>query len=111
MSYSDLSTYGMLRKVFLCGPVSMFLKLVERWSHLTYDVVAAKVKKFFSYYAINRHKMTTLTPSYHAERYSPDDNRFDLRPFLYNTKWDRQFSTIDSLVKQMQDRDCCDNKI
>ena len=28
-------------------------------------------------------KMTTLTPSYHAEQYSPDDNRFDLRPFLY----------------------------
>lgn len=27
--------------------------------------------------------MTTLTPSYHAEQYSPDDNRFDLRPFLY----------------------------
>ena len=27
--------------------------------------------------------MTVLTPSYHAEQYSPDDNRFDLRPFLY----------------------------
>ena len=26
--------------------------------------------------------MTTLTPSYHAENYSPDDNRYDLRPFL-----------------------------
>ena len=46
--------------------------------------VAAKVKRFFFYYAINRHKMTTLTPSYHAESYSPDDNRFDHRPFLYN---------------------------
>ena len=26
-----------------------------------------KVKRFFFYYSINRHKMTTLTPSYHAE--------------------------------------------
>lgn len=26
--------------------------------------------------------MTVLTPSYFAEQYSPDDNRFDLRPFL-----------------------------
>lgn len=26
--------------------------------------------------------MTTLTPSYHAESYSCEDNRFDLRPFL-----------------------------
>lgn len=27
--------------------------------------------------------MTTLTPSLHLEEYSCDDNRFDLRPFLY----------------------------
>ncbi len=37
--------------------------------------VAAKVKHFFRFYAINRHKTTVLTPSYHAESYSPDDNR------------------------------------
>jgi NAD+ synthase (glutamine-hydrolysing) len=66
-------------------------------------VIADKVKRFFFYYALNRHKMTTLTPSYHAESYSPDDNRFDLRQFLYNTKWTRQFSTIDALVKEEAD--------
>lgn len=43
--------------------------------------------------------MVTITPAYHAEAYSPDDNRFDLRQFLYNTKWDRQFSSIDDMVK------------
>jgi NAD+ synthase (glutamine-hydrolysing) len=48
---------------------------------------------------MNRHKLTTLTPSYHAENYSPDDNRFDLRQFLYNVSWPRQFATIDALVK------------
>ena len=31
------------------------------------------------------------TPSYHAESYSPDDNRFDHRPFLYNVGWHWQF--------------------
>jgi hypothetical protein len=46
--------------------------------------IATKVKRFFYYYAINRHKTTTLTPAYHCESYSPDDNRFDHRPFLYN---------------------------
>jgi NAD+ synthase (glutamine-hydrolysing) len=49
--------------------------------------------------SMNRHKLTTLTPSYHAENYSPDDNRFDLRQFLYNVSWPRQFATIDALVK------------
>lgn len=40
------------------------------------------MKRFFFFYSINRHKSTVLTPSYHAENYSPDDNRFDHRPFL-----------------------------
>merc|ERR1711916_134511 len=90
--------YGHPRKVRRCGPVSMFLKLLVQWSHMTPSLVAEKVKKFFFYYSVNRHKMTTLTPSYHAENYSPDDNRFDLRQFLYNTKWTRQFATIDDMV-------------
>uniref|UniRef100_A0A4W3JCJ0 Glutamine-dependent NAD(+) synthetase n=1 Tax=Callorhinchus milii TaxID=7868 RepID=A0A4W3JCJ0_CALMI len=63
--------------------------------------VAEKVKHFFRMYAINRHKMTVLTPAYHAEQYSPDDNRFDLRPFLYNTNWSWQFRSIDTQVQ------CC----
>merc|ERR1712106_731406 len=47
--------------------------------------------------------MTTLTPSYHAEVYSPDDNRFDHRPFLYNTRWTWQFGAIDQAVDGMQE--------
>jgi hypothetical protein len=62
-------------------------------------IVAQKVaERFFFYYGLNRHKMTTLTPSYHAEDYSPDDNRFDLRQFVYNSAWPRQFEEIDALV-------------
>ncbi len=49
-------------------------------------------------YSINRHKMTVLTPSCHAENYSPDDNRHDLRQFLYNVKWEWQFEAIDNEV-------------
>lgn len=67
--------------------------------------VAQKVKHFFRMYSINRHKMTTVTPSYHAESYSPDDNRFDLRPFLYNTKWPWQFRAIDNQVQTTGSRD------
>lgn len=57
-----------------------------------------KVKHFYRCYAINRHKMTVITPSVHAETYSPDDNRFDHRPFLYNAKWGWQFRAIDAHV-------------
>lgn len=66
----------------------MFETLLVKWyskndpvtqKALTPKDIAEKVKKFFRYYSINRHKMTVLTPSYHAESYGNDDNRFDHR--------------------------------
>lgn len=102
MTYAELGVFGRLRKISRCGPVRMFLKLLETWKELTPSEISTKVKRFFFFYSVNRHKLTTLTPSYHAESYSPDDNRFDLRPFLYNTKWTRQFNTIDSIVNSME---------
>ncbi|GAA6035581.1 hypothetical protein JCM8097_004912 [Rhodosporidiobolus ruineniae] len=105
MTYEELSVYGRLRKQEKMGPYGMFTKLAtpgEWGSRLT--PIAEKVKKFFFYYAINRHKMTTLTPSYHAEAYSPDDNRYDLRPFLYPAKFQWQFRAIDERAKAMPDR-------
>jgi NAD+ synthase (glutamine-hydrolysing) len=79
----------------------MYRKLIEIWKErgLSPADVAIKVKFFFRMYAINRHKMTTLTPSYHAENYSPEDNRFDLRQFLYSISWARQFRAIDDDVE------------
>ena len=102
MTYDELSKFGILRKVHRCGPVRMFEKLVYEWGHLSPTIVAEKVKRFFFYYSVNRHKMTTMTPSYHAELYSPEDNRFDLRQFLYNVRWSRQFRQIDQLVKKLE---------
>nr|XP_035119572.2 glutamine-dependent NAD(+) synthetase isoform X5 [Callithrix jacchus] len=103
MTYTELSVYGRLRKVAKMGPYSMFCKLLGMWRHMwTPRQVADKVKRFFSKYSINRHKMTTLTPGYHAENYSPDDNRFDLRPFLYNTGWPWQFRCIENQVLQLE---------
>lgn len=102
MTYSELSVIGQLRKIAKCGPFSMFCKLIHLWKDaLSPTEVAQKVKHFFRMYSVNRHKMTTVTPSYHAENYSPDDNRFDLRPFLYNTRWTWQFRCIDNQVSQM----------
>jgi NAD+ synthase (glutamine-hydrolysing) len=102
MTYAELSRFGRLRKIEHCGPLSMFEKLALEWDHLPPRAVAEKVKRFFTYYAINRHKATVLTPAYHAEAYAPDDNRFDLRQFLYNTRWSWQFRRIEQLVAEME---------
>jgi len=101
MTYDELSTYGELRNIERAGPLSMYERLKQLWqtSKDTPSKISEKVKSFFFYYGVNRHKMTTLTPSYHADMYAPDDNRFDHRPFLY-PNWKRQFDTIDELVKQ-----------
>lgn len=99
MTYEELSYFGRLRKIHLCGPVSMYNALVGLWRDIHPPaVVAEKVKHFFKQYSINRHKLTVLTPSYHAEAYSPDDNRFDHRPFLYNVQWLWQFRKINHLA-------------
>lgn len=84
MTYTELSVFGRLRKVSKLGPWGMYEKLLHIWSdRLTPREIYEKTRRFFWFYSINRHKMTVLTPAYHAEQYSPDDNRYDLRPFLY----------------------------
>ncbi|CAG5074280.1 Similar to Nadsyn: Glutamine-dependent NAD() synthetase (Drosophila melanogaster) [Cotesia congregata] len=103
MTYQELSTYGRLRKVQCAGPFSMFCKLVPLWSHCSTREVADKVKHFYRCYAINRHKMTILTPSCHIECYSPDDNRYDHRQFLYNHTWKWQFDAIDNQIQAYED--------
>lgn len=103
MTYAELTLFGRLRKVMRCGPVAMFRSLLGTWAGMyPPSEVARKVQHFFRYYAINRHKATVLTPAYHAENYSPDDNRFDHRQFLYNVGWPWQFRAIDQAVTEME---------
>ena len=108
MTYEELGVYGKLRKIYRCGPLSMYNKLKHTWyERVGRDVktVADKVKRFFYYYSINRHKMTILTPSYHAEAYGCDDNRYDHRQFLYNAAWGWQFAEMDKQVADDAQRD------
>ena len=73
MTYEELSVFGRLRKVHMCGPVSMYRQLVSLWRDrdVAPTAIADKVKHFFMSYGINRHKSTVLTPAYHMENYRP----------------------------------------
>lgn len=111
MTYEELTRFGKLRKIGRCGPVSMFKTLVQEWTNgyskpgsvnISVREVAEKVKRFFRYYSMNRHKMTTLTPAVHMENYSPEDNRHDLRQIFYNVSWPYQFKKIDEIVKSVE---------
>lgn len=102
-TYDELSTLGRLRKISKFGTVSMFRRLAVEWSdHMSPRAVYTKVRNFMYYYAINRHKMTTMTPGLYLESYTPDDNRFDLRPFLY-PKFVFEHRKIETLLKKMEE--------
>lgn len=64
MTYAELSIFGKLRKEEKLGPYSMFLRLLHDWrGQYEPREVADKVKRFHHFYAINRHKMTTMVSS------------------------------------------------
>jgi NAD+ synthase (glutamine-hydrolysing) len=103
LTYADLSALGASRTLARCGPASMFASLASgAWADRPPASVAATVKRFWTAHGANRHKATTLTPAYHAEAYSPDDNRFDQRPFLYSREWSAQFRAIDEGVRERE---------
>ncbi|KAH6693982.1 carbon-nitrogen hydrolase [Plectosphaerella plurivora] len=100
-TYQELSIMGRLRKVNKLGPFGMFQRLSHDWSEdraereeddaprYDQDKIAHKVKTFFHFYAIN----------------PPDDNRFDLRPFLYPPFWNSwSFRKIDWELEKIAKR-------
>ncbi|KAI9677458.1 MAG: glutamine-dependent NAD(+) synthetase [Caeruleum heppii] len=103
LTYEELSIFGRLRKVSKLGPFGAWERLLHEWGHqMSPREIAEKVKTFFHFYGLNRHKMTTVTPAYHAEQYGPDDNRFDLRPFLYPyLSW--PYKKIEETLKKHED--------
>ncbi|KAJ4150695.1 hypothetical protein LMH87_011432 [Akanthomyces muscarius] len=105
-TYKELSRFGLLRKVHKLGPYGCFLRLLGEWKdEKTPREVADKTKRFFHFYAINRHKQTVATPAYHSESYSPDDHRFDLRPFVYPPSFESwSYKKIDARVEALEAR-------
>jgi NAD+ synthase (glutamine-hydrolysing) len=99
-TYDELSILGRLRKSFKLGMVGMFERLVVDWADRKPRDVYKKVRDFMYYYAINRHKMTTITPGLYLESYTPDDNRYDLRPFLY-PRFAFEHRKIENMLKKV----------
>jgi len=121
MTYADLYMFGLLRKRDNLGPLSIFQRMCKEYlgkeihvintaaqTHFieaaTPTKIAAKVETFFKFYGQHRNKMTILTPAIHATNYSPDDNRFDQRPFLYPALT-YQIAEIKKIAQEMEGRE------
>ncbi|KAH8116491.1 glutamine-dependent NAD synthetase with GAT domain-containing protein [Phellopilus nigrolimitatus] len=96
MTYDELSVFGRLRKVEKCGPYGMFQKLVHEWGRRLSPLQVRTQTK--------RKVPSDAKTNCHMESYSPDDNRFDLRPFLYPSRFPFQFKKIDELAGRLPDR-------
>ena len=96
MSYAMLSRLSSLRKAGRLGPLGAYRELRDGLDPAAEVAMARQVKLFYFYYAQFRHLMTSMPPSMHATAYDPDDNRHDLRPFLLNCRWTRQFRAMDA---------------
>ncbi|KAI5859874.1 glutamine-dependent NAD(+) synthetase with GAT domain-containing protein [Durotheca rogersii] len=107
LTYTELSIFGIMRKVDKLGPWSAYLRLLSEWRERPgYGPrqIAEKVFRFYRFHALNRHKACVITPSMHLSPYDPDDNRFDLRPFLYVVNWPWQFDKIRAHVDQLEQK-------
>lgn len=82
----------------------MFDRMYYKSVYPNVEDLADKIKKFFTYYGINRHKCTILPPAFHYDPEGCDDNRYDMRPFIYATDWSYQFEIIDERVREIQKR-------
>lgn len=65
LTYNEIGTLGRLRRHQKLGPVSMFEAICGSEYNVNPRKVAEKVKLFFNHYGTNRHKMSTLTPTFH----------------------------------------------
>ena len=120
LTYEELYYFGIMRKVQNLGPLSMFLEMCKKLLGKSITIIdefnteeqkkiegatpISLYKKLVIYwgeYARQRNKMTILTPAIHATNYSPDDNRFDQRPFLVSSWLTYQFNIIRALAYRM----------
>ena len=43
-----------------------------------------------------------MTPAFHYDPETCDDNRLDMRPIIYETDWAYQFSLLDEKVQEVK---------
>ena len=94
LSYDQIAVIGELRSSGY-GLLSIFKKLQNHKLFKKNDpqYLFDKISTYYRRYTMNRHKAVIVTPSVHLLP-SPDDNRFDLRPFLYRTYIDEKIMKL-----------------
>jgi NAD+ synthase (glutamine-hydrolysing) len=84
ISYPDLDYLLKLRKKNKYGFKSLAISFIEHnKGKRSQEKCIQIVKKFYSSFCANRHKVCTLPPGIHLTKYSAENDRFDRRPLFY----------------------------
>ena len=107
--YTEMSELGRLMSNGY-GPIDTYQKLKndkgEVFKDQSNDYINEKITLFNYRYRFHRHKAVILPPSVHLLSQTPDDNRYNLRPFLYppfSNSWQPNNPDKQSLEKNMMD--------
>ena len=100
LSTPELEFLCKARKLYKSGPLRTLITCLQEWDCPATET-CSKVKLFFTTYSQNRHKSTVLTPLMQFSGSGCDDNRFDLRQFLYNISWTSQFEELDAYIASL----------
>lgn len=101
VSYQQISIFNRLRKSKNMGMVSSFKFLLENeiWAEeLTCQEILNNFKNFYNRYRVNRHKAPILTPCIHLSNNSCTNARYDVRPYLYETRFQKEYREIDNFI-------------
>ena len=107
--YTEMSELGRLMSNGY-GPLDTYHKLTSNGGEVfkgkTKEYINDKITLFNYRYRFHRHKAVILPPSVHLLSQTPDDNRYNLRPFLYppfSNSWQPNNPDKQSLEKTLMD--------
>jgi NAD+ synthetase len=109
--YTEMSELGRLMSNGY-GPIDTYQKLMSDPGEVfaknpTKEYINEKITLFNYRYRFHRHKAVILPPSVHLLSQTPDDNRYNLRPFLYppfTNSWHPTTENKHSLEKNIIDK-------
>jgi len=102
LTFKEIKLLNELRIAKNNGIVSMFESLYQLWDGVDPELIHEKLNRFYLKYMINRHKVEILPPCVFLSDLACDSNRYDLRPFVYNTNLKFQQKEIEDLKLELK---------
>ena len=100
LNFKELDIFAEARILRNCSVVSFYKTVESLLPELDKKTLLEKISIFFKRYALNRHKVETLPTTLHLTSKSCSSKRFDLRPIVYEDKFEYELAMLSQLINQ-----------